>query len=133
MRHSLSGLCVAAVILGASSAAVAHHGAATFDTGKTLVLEGVVTEWVWANPHCFLKFDVKGPDGKVESWAVEAGGASALMRAGVRRTDFTLGVELTVQGFMAKNGTKTIAGREVKTADGRNFFVGGQQPGRGGQ
>ena len=63
MRHSLTGLCVAAVMLAASGAAVAHHGAATFDTGKTLVLEGVVTEWVWANPHCFLKFEVKGADG----------------------------------------------------------------------
>ena len=60
MRHLRLGLCVAAVILATPGAAVAHHGAATFDTGKTLVLDGVVTEWVWANPHCFLKFEVKG-------------------------------------------------------------------------
>jgi uncharacterized protein DUF6152 len=122
------GLCWAA------APALAHHSfAAEFDASKEVTLKGTLTKLEWVNPHGWLHIDVKRPDGKVESWAVEAGGASALMRAGVRRTDFTLGVELTVQGFMAKNGTKTIAGREVKTADGRNFFVAGQQAGRGGQ
>ena len=79
-------------------------------------------------------FAVKGPDGKVESWAVEAGSATALMRAGVRKTDLAIGTELTVEGFRAKNGTPTMAGRTVKTADGRNFLVAGQQlPGGPGQ
>ena len=122
------GLCWAAVPV------LAHHSfAAEFDAGKEVTLKGTLTKLEWVNPHGWLHIDVKRPDGKVESWAVEAGGATALMRAGVRQTDFKLGVELTVQGFLAKNGTNTVAGREVKTADGRNFFVGGQQPGRGGQ
>lgn len=120
------GLCWAAM------PALAHHSfAAEFDASKEVTLKGTLTKLEWVNPHGWLHIDVKGPDGKVESWAVEAGGATALMRAGVRRTDFTLGVELTVQGYLAKNGTKTVAGREVKTADGRNFFVAGQQAGRG--
>jgi hypothetical protein len=122
------GLCWAA------APALAHHSfAAEFDASKEVTLKGTLTKLEWVNPHGWLHIDVKRPDGKVESWAVEAGGASALMRAGVRRTDFTLGVELTVQGFMAKNGTNTISGREVNTADGRNFIVAGQQAGRGGQ
>jgi hypothetical protein len=119
------GLCWAAM------PAWAHHSfAAEFDASKEVTLKGTLTRLEWVNPHGWIHIDVKGPDGKVESWAVEAGGATALMRAGVRRTDFTLGVELTVQGYLAKNGTKTVAGREVKTADGRNFFVAGQQAGR---
>jgi hypothetical protein len=122
------GLCWAAAPV------LAHHSfAAEFDASKEVTLKGTLTKLEWVNPHGWLHIDVKRPDGKVESWAVEAGGASALMRAGVRRTDFQLGVELTVQGFLAKNGTKTVAGREVKTPDGRNFFVAGQQAGRGGQ
>ena len=119
--------CVAAPVL-------AHHSfAAEFDASKEITLKGTLTKLEWVNPHGWLHIDVKRPDGKVDSWAVEAGGATALMRAGVRQTDFKPGVELTVQGFLAKNGSKTVAGREVKTADGRNFFVGGQQSGRGGQ
>jgi hypothetical protein len=120
------GLCWAA------APALAHHSfAAEFDASKEVTLKGTLTKLEWVNPHGWLHIDVKGPDGKVESWAVEAGGATALMRAGVRKTDFMPGVELTVQGYLAKNGTKTVAGREVKTPDGRNFFVAGQQAGRG--
>lgn len=120
------GLCWAA------APALAHHSfAAEFDASKEVTLKGTLTKLEWVNPHGWLHIDVKGPDGKVESWAVEAGSATALMRAGVRQTDFKPGVELTVQGYLAKNGSKTVAGREVKTSDGRNFFVAGQQAGRG--
>ena len=119
-------------LLWAAAPALAHHSfAAEFDASKEVTLKGTLTKLEWVNPHGWLHMDVKGPDGKVESWAVEAGGATALMRAGVRKTDFAMGIELTVQGFLAKNGTKTVAGREVKTADGRNFFIAGQQAGRG--
>jgi hypothetical protein len=121
-------------LLWAAAPAMAHHSfAAEFDASKEVTLKGTLTKLEWVNPHGWLHMAVKGPDGKVESWAVEAGGATALMRAGVRKTDFQMGIELTVQGYLAKNGTKTVAGREVKTADGRNFFFAGQQAGRGGQ
>ena len=60
VRVKLLGIIVSAVgVLVAPVPAGAHHGAATFDTGKEITLKGVVTEWIWANPHCFLKFDAK--------------------------------------------------------------------------
>ena len=118
-----------ALCCSAAPASGHHSFAAEFDVSKPITLKGVLTKLEWVNPHGWLHIDVKKPDGKVESWAIEAGGATALMRAGVRRTDFALGVELTVEGYRAKNGTFTAAGRTVKTADGRNFFVAGQQAG----
>jgi hypothetical protein len=51
------------------------------------------------------------------------------VRAGVRKTDFVPGSEIVVQGFLAKNGTHTINGREIKFADGREFFMGSSGPG----
>jgi hypothetical protein len=132
--RKLFAAVIAVALSWAAAPALAHHSfAAEFDASKEITLKGTLTKLEWVNPHGWLHLDVKKPDGKVESWAVEAGGASALMRAGVRQTDFKLGVELTVQGFLAKNGSRTVAGREVKTADGKNFFLAGQQPGRGGQ
>ena len=47
----------------------AHHGAAQFDTGEKVALKGTVTEWFWSNPHCFLRFNVKGADGQLVTWA----------------------------------------------------------------
>ena len=106
----------------------AHHSfAAEFDTSKPVMLKGTLTRLEWVNPHGWLHIDVKRPDGKVESWAIEAGGASALLRAGIRKTDFAIGTELTVEGFRATNGSNTAAGRSVKTTDGRNFLVAGTQ------
>jgi hypothetical protein len=128
MRKLLTAVIVSSVLWWATAPAAAHHSfAAEFDIDKPVTLKGTLTRLEWVNPHGWLHIDVKGPGGKVESWAIEAGGATALLRAGVRRTDFSVGVELTVEGFRAKNGSNTAAGRTVKTADGRNFLVAGQQ------
>jgi hypothetical protein len=35
-----------------------------------------------------------------------------------------MGVEVTVQGYRAKDGTNTANGRTVTTAEGKNFFMG---------
>ena len=60
MKKMLLGIVVAlAGLIAAPSSLVAHHGAATFDIAAEMTLKGTVTEWLWFNPHCFLKFDVK--------------------------------------------------------------------------
>jgi hypothetical protein len=49
------------LIFFGSTALWAYRGNASFDTSKNLAMKATVTEWVWANPHCWLKFDaVKG-------------------------------------------------------------------------
>ncbi len=67
-RKLLAGLALAAGVLIMSVPLFAHHGNAAFDTSKKLTLKGTVTEWVWANPHCWLKFDVKNDKGEVTHW-----------------------------------------------------------------
>lgn len=61
---------------------------------------------------------------KVVNWAIEAGAPNALLRRGLRKTDFPIGLEIAVGGYRAKNGTPTANGTTVKFANGRNFFVG---------
>ncbi len=55
---------------------------------------------------------------------MEFGAPNALLRRGLRETDFPLGTELTVDGYLAKNGKKIINGTNVKLADGRRLFTG---------
>jgi hypothetical protein len=106
-------------------AAVAHHSfSAEFDETKPITLKGVLTKMDWVNPHGWIYIDVTGPDGKVVNWGIEAGAPNALLRRGLRKTDFPAGIEVTVTGFLAKNGTPTANGRTVTLPDGREFFAG---------
>ena len=110
-------------VLPASLAA--HHSfSAEFDFQKPITLVGVLTRMEWINPHGWIYLDVKGKDGKVVSWAIETGAPNALLRRGLRKTDFPLGVEVKVSGYLAKNGKPVANGRTVTFPDGRDFFFG---------
>ena len=103
----------------------AHHSfAAEFDINKPVTLKGTLTKMAWVNPHGWIYMEVKTPDGKVENWAVEAGGPTALLRRGLRATDFPVGLEIVVEGYRAKDGNTNANGQKVTFADGRNFFLG---------
>ena len=59
MNEKLSfALVIALGVLVAPVALLAHHGSAIYDESKAVMVKGVVTDWVWANPHCLLEFDV---------------------------------------------------------------------------
>jgi hypothetical protein len=122
-RLSLAGVIVGMLLT--AGPALAHHAfAAEFDANQPVALKGTLTKMEWTNPHGWIFVDVKGTDGKVVNWAIEAGSPNAMLRKGLRRTDFTIGSEVVISGFRAKNGTPSASGRTVKFADGRNFFMG---------
>ena len=115
---------VAAVAFLLAVPVVAHHSfSAEFDATQPITLKGKLTKMDWVNPHGWLYIDVM-QDGKVVNWAIEAGSPNALLRRGLRQTDFPIGSELIIDGYRAKNGSPTANGTTVKFADGRNFFLG---------
>jgi len=51
---------------------VAHHGTGvSYDASKPATMNGVVTEFRYANPHPQLYFDVKDAQGNVTHWSGE--------------------------------------------------------------
>ena len=122
MKVKRFGLWVASAgLLLLSVPLIAHHGAASFDIGAEVTLKGTVTEWTWFNPHCFLKFDVKGEDGTVKNWAVEAGNPTDMTKRGWARTSFKPGDEVTVTLQPVKTGAPVGRIRAVVVADGRTY------------
>jgi hypothetical protein len=108
---------------------LAHHAfAAEYDVHQNITIKGQLSAVDWVNPHAWLHVDVKDESGKVVSWSVEFGSPNALLRRGLRKTDFPPGTEVVIEGYRAKDGTSTLNGRSVKLPDGRNLFTGGSSP-----
>jgi uncharacterized protein DUF6152 len=100
----LTLLAMAAATLIVSVPLFAHHGNAAFDTGKKVTMKGAVTEWFWANPHCFLKFDVKDESGNVVHWVAETNNAPDMIERGWSNKSFKPGDEISVTVEPVKNG-----------------------------
>ena len=128
MKKILFDILGAAALLLVSVPLLAHHGAAALDTGKEITLKGTVTEWVWSNPHCFLKFDVKGESSNVAHWAVETQAPSTMVQWGWARTSFKAGDEVTVTLQPVKNGSPIGSTRTVTFADGTVLVANGISP-----
>ena len=123
-RQTLGLLSVIGALLAAAPVGAHHSFAAEFDINKPVELRGTLTRMEWVNPHGWLYIDVTNPDGTVTNWAIEAGGATQLLRRGLRRTDFEIGTELIVNGYLARSGEPVVNGRSVTTPEGSNFFLG---------
>jgi hypothetical protein len=110
----------------------AHHGAAAFenDPAKRLVLKGTVVEWIWANPHTFLQFDVKGEDGQVVHWVVEASNPPDMVNRGWTIRSFKAGDSVTVTVRPVKSGKPVGSIVQVQFADGHVLSAvgGGNEP-----
>src|SRR4026209_565016 len=118
-------LSIVGVSLLFAATAWAHHSfAAEYDQSKPVTLHGTLKLVELTNPHGWIHMDVKGSDSKVVAWKIETGPTNTLIRGGLRKSDFVPGAEIVVKGFLAKNGTPTINGREITFADGRDFFLG---------
>ena len=91
-------------LLTCSLSLSAHHGNASYGHAKELTLKGTATEWVWLNPHTFLKLDVKDDDGKVVNWVVEWNAPSSLINSGINKQTFKPGDEVVVVVLTPDNG-----------------------------
>jgi hypothetical protein len=117
-------------ILAAPVTLFAHHGNAIYDESKAVTVKGVVTEWVWANPHCLLEFDVKDDKGQSVHWTAEVSNPPDMINRGWSRKMFKAGDDVTITMIVAKNGEPI--GRIARiTVNGKTFEGMGRVPGEG--
>ena len=121
----LGVMTMSAAVLTAPVTVWAHHSfAAEFDVQKPVTLTGTVARVAWTNPHAHFYLDVKDEAGKVTAWDLEMGSPNALMRRGWSRRSLNAGDKVTVDGYLAKDGSPLANARSVTLSDGRKLFAG---------
>jgi hypothetical protein len=129
---AIAGAVVAGLLISVGTTWAHHSFAAEYDVKKPITIKGTITMVEFVNPHAWLHMDVKDSSGKVVNWAVEMGTPNGLIRRGFTKNSVPVGTEVTVDGYMAKDGSATANGTTIKLPDGSQIYAGSTAPGAPG-
>jgi hypothetical protein len=103
----------------------AHHAfSAQYDADAPIHLTGVVVKVEWLNPHAYFYIDVEDPSTHtVTTWACELGSPVTMQRQGWTRESLALGETIVIDGFKARDGSKSLnASSVVIESTGQKLF-----------
>ena len=124
VRAIIGSVAVLVGLICAATSVSAHHSRAMFDTDTLISVEGVVTEVQWRNPHMWVRLDVPGEKGKIESWGFEGAAAASMVASGISPQILKVGNKVKIIAHPARdrsNRTAEFMGMEV---DGRYYSRG---------
>lgn len=120
-RNILIGLTSAIALSILSLPLAAHHGNAAYDSTKQINLRGTVTQFIWANPHCVVQFDVTGDDGQVVHWMAETENPTTMTNMGWLKSSLKPGDPINIRVITVKNGKPIGRIVYVETASGQKL------------
>ena len=85
---------------------------------------GTVTKVEWTNPHVHFFLDVKDPSGTAAQWEFTMGAVNGLFRRGWTKELLKPGDTITVDGYLARDGSHLANARVVTLRDGRKMSGG---------
>ena len=91
------------ILMACMPLAVAHHSSAIYDTDTQVYASGTVTDWHTGQPHFSLTFTGTDESGEENSYVLDFGGVSALVRQnGWDESTFQVGDSIAVTGFPSR-------------------------------
>jgi len=128
MKTTHACILVLLAIAAAPTVSAHHSFSAEFDANKPVTLTGSVTRIEWGNPHIWVYLDVKDDHGTLQAWQCEGGAPNTLTRNGWSHNSLKPTEQVTIFGYLAKDGSKTCNLRAVTLPDGRKVFAGSSAP-----
>jgi hypothetical protein len=115
-------------LLAVSGPLFAHHGNAAYDADKMVTVKGTVTDYVWSNPHVFIKLEGKDDSGNVVHWIVEGQNPVSMTQIGWTKNTFKPGDVVEIDAIPAKNGNPVaFLGSASPTAPRKRIVINGKQ------
>jgi hypothetical protein len=98
-RIVLAFFGVTFLLASSGSQAFAHHAAtATYVHGKSMMIEGTLKEFVWRNPHSFMRVEAPDDKGTMQVWLIEGAAPTQLAEGGMTKNSLRPGDHLIVTG-----------------------------------
>jgi Family of unknown function (DUF6152) len=125
MKHAVLGLAITiSSFLGTSPAFAQRPVSATYDAGRQVKLQGIVTRIDWVNPNAFFFIDTRDAAGTVTNWAIQIGNPLDLERDGWKPSAMRIGDAVTVEGNPARSEARqAFAKSVVLTRTGKRLFA----------
>ena len=84
--------------------AFAHHSvAAMYIYGKTVKIEGTLKEFIWRNPHSFMRVEAPDEKGEKYIWIIEGAAPQQLTESGLTASTLRPGDRVIVTGLPGRS------------------------------
>jgi hypothetical protein len=98
-RFLLFSSIALALLAWNAGTALAHHSvSATYIFGQTVKIEGTLKEFVWRNPHSFMRVEAPDDKGVKYIWIIEGAAPQQLSERGLTATTLRPGDHVVVIG-----------------------------------
>lgn len=99
----------------------AHHSTAEFDQSTMVIVEGIVTEVSWRNPHVMIQLESAG--GGARHYELEGMSVSALRRVGLERQMLEPGDRISAAGFASTRTEGLMLLQTLLMPDGKEVLL----------
>lgn len=99
--------------------ALSHHSfTAEFVADKTATLNGKITQVWFKNPHVRYLIEIENEAGEAETWDARGSPVVWLARKGWTKDTIKEGDEVSMYGYLGRDGIKMLSIMTVTLADG---------------